>query len=348
MRNWTRRDWFHAMAAGLGGLFVARAGAATPDHGSLFVEKLLARFPAPEFDREICYRADATIQILKVPVFKRRGVGGAVASVREYRSGAEQALGISFLAGSNPSEAGGVNRFGYIEELVIERQSVPLEAAYFGVMTSSPEESFESARKAMGEAGKKQTYYAGIDGYLKASRSVSTEAAFLSSGAYTWGSHPPLSDLLRSALRDGGSKLKEKSDADPKWDIPVTFLYAVARSLKQPGGKHTLRYVYHGHEFELETEQEADASAGREFAERKLVERAEDVVRVNGRSKQLDASRKTAFTLWKDVRDQSGLPLRFEFRPKSFLKLSFEADPAIKPPASASWRRTAVPPTRGE
>ena len=314
----------------------------------LFIEKLLSRFPSPEFDQELCYRADVTIQILKVPVFRRRGVGGAVASVREYRKASEQALGISFLAGSNPSEAGGVNRFGYIEEVVVERHSVPLEAAYFGVMTSSPEDSFDHARSALGEAGKSKAYYAGIDGYLKAASSISTEAAFFSSGAYTWGSHPPLNELMKSALRDQESRVKEKAEADATWDIPVTFLYAIARALRQPGGKQSLRYVYHGHEFELETTQEPDLSAGKDFAQRQLVKRAEDVVRVEGRSKQLDSTRKTSFTLWKDVHERSGLPLRFEFRPKSFLKLSFEADTAIKPPVSASWRRDRPNHTIGE
>jgi hypothetical protein len=348
MRIWTRRKWFRALLAGMGGALVARAAAKSAESESLFVERLLARFPEPEMDRELCYRADATIQILKIPIFRRRGVGGAVANVREYRRGGEEALGISFLAGSNPAEAGGVNRFGYIEELVVERQSVPLEAAYFGVMTSSPEDSFEAARKAMGEAGKSQAYYAGIDGYLKASQSVSTEAAFLSSGEYTWGSHPPLNEMMKSALRDEGSRLKERAEADAKWDIPVTFLYAVARALRQPGGKQRLRYIYHGHEFDLETEQAPDPGAGKDFEERQLVARAEDVVRISGRSKQLDSSRKTSFTLWKDVRDNSGLPLRFEFRPKSFLKLSFEADSSVKPPATAHWRRSVATAARGE
>ncbi len=337
---WTRRQLLKRVLLASGAWaampWVALANTDRP----LFVEKLLARFPAPESDHELCYRADATIQILKVPLFRRRGVGGAVASVREYRKDSEQALGISFLAGSNPTEAGGVNRFGYIEEVVVEQHSVPREAAYFGVMTSSPEESFDSARSALGEAGKKDAYYSAIDGYLKASESISTEAGFRSSGAYTWGSHPPLNELMKSALRDQGSKVKEKAEADARWEIPITFLYAVARSLRQPSERNTLRYIYHGHEFELETWEQPDAVAGKEFAQRSMVASPDDVMRVEGRSKQIDAGKKAAFTLWKNRRDRSGLPLRFEFRPKSYLKLSFEADPSIRPPATASWRQS--------
>ncbi|MCW5964548.1 MAG: hypothetical protein KIT83_10965 [Bryobacterales bacterium] len=344
---WTRRKWCNRLLGTLGVWTLAPIEALASADRPLFIERVLARFPAPESNRELCYRADVTIQILKVPLFRRRGVGGAVASVREYRREAEQALGISFLAGSNPSEAGGVNRFGYIEEVVVEHQSVPLEAAYFGVMTSSPEDNFESARGALGESSKTQAYYAGIDGYLKGSKSVSTEAAFRSSGAYTWGSHPPLNELMKNALRDNGSQVKEKAEADARWEIPVTFLYAVAKSLRQQGGRQTLRYIYHGHEFTLETWEQPDPVAGKDFVQRNLVKRAEDVIRVEGRSKQMDANKRAAFTLWKDQQDRSGLPLRFEFRPKSFLKLSFEADPAVKPPVTASWRREVAAP-RGE
>jgi len=186
-------------------------------------------------------------------------------------------------------------------------------------------------------------YYAGIDGYLKGSRSISTEAAFRSSGAYTWGSHPPLNELMKAALRDQDSRVKEKAETDGGWEIPVTFLYAVARSLRRPGGRQTLRYIYHGLEFELETWEQRDPGAGKDFAARNLVHHAEDVVRVEGRSKQMDSSRKVAFTLWKDEQDHSGLPLRFEFRPKSYLKLSFEADSAVKLPATASWPRELSP-----
>lgn len=347
MKRFSRREFGQRLALLLGALPLLRASATAASERPLFIEQVLARFPNPEADFELCYRADVTIQILKVPLFRRRGVGGAVANVREYRKGPEQALGISFLAGSNPREAGGVNRFGYIEEVVVERQSVPMEAAYFGVMTSSPEESFESARGALGEAGKDQAHYAAIDGYLKAASSISTEAAFRGSGAYTWGSHPPLSDLMKRALRDGNSLVKEKSQADARWEIPITFLYAVAKALRQSSGRNTLRYIYHGHEFELETREQPDAVAGSEFLQRNLVRRADAVVKVEGRSRQLDNNRKAAFTIWKDCDNRSGLPLRFEFRPKSFLKLTFEADSAVKPPLTASRRREILS-ARGE
>ncbi|NJL37877.1 MAG: hypothetical protein HC899_14905, partial [Leptolyngbyaceae cyanobacterium SM1_4_3] len=79
-----------------------------------------------------------------------------------------------------------------------------------------------------------QAYYAGIDGYLKASQSISTEAGFVSSGKYTWAGHPPLADLMKRALADESSRVKEKSQANPRWEIPITFLYAISKAMRQP------------------------------------------------------------------------------------------------------------------
>jgi hypothetical protein len=337
---WTRREFssriFGSLAASLLPIPFAAASTTRP----LFVERILERFPAPRLNRELAYRADVTIQILRVPLYRKRGVGGAIANLREYQTGNVSAFGISFLAGSNPEQAGGVNRFGYIEEVVVEEGSVPAEAAYFGVMTSSPEDNFDSARSALGEASRDQAYYAAIDGYLKASKSVSTEAGFVSSGKYTWLGHPPLADLMRQALADQSSKVKEKSQANPRWEIPITFLYAISKALRQPAGKQTTNYIYHGQEFELETSRDPDRKRGEEFAAAGLVKNPAGVLRLEGRSRHMATNSRSSFVIWQDLADPDGLPLRFEFQPRSFLKLTFERDPSIRLPQPSKAART--------
>lgn len=332
---WTRREFSARISGSLAASLLPLDRLWANQPRSLFVERLLERFPAPRLSTQICYRADVTIQLFRVPLYRRRGVGGAVANLREYQSGRESAFGISFLAGSNPDQAGGVNRFGYIEEVVVEEGAVPAEAAYFGVMTSSPESDFQSARSALGESSRDQAYYAAIDGYLKASTSVSTEAGFMSSGKYTWYGHPPLAQLMKHALADQESKVKEKSQANPRWEIPITFLYAISKAMRQPSGKQTTNYIYHGQEFELGTSREADPKKGAEFREAGLVRDASHVLRLDGRSKHIATNSKSSFTIWQDSSDTSALPLRFEFQPKAFLKLTFERDPNVKAPARA-------------
>ncbi|MCC6262613.1 MAG: hypothetical protein IT169_03475 [Bryobacterales bacterium] len=327
----TRREFGSGVLVGIGAALspLRQLWGSAPK--PLHIEQLLERFPAPLAEAQSCYRADIAIQIFRIPLYRKRGVGGAVANLRRYRSGNESAVGISFLAGSNPPQAGGVNRFGYIEEVVLEAGAAPAEAAYFGLMTSSPESSFESARAALGEADREQAHYNGIDGYLKASKSVSTSAAFASSGKYTWSGHPSLAGLMKRALLDESSKLKEESRANPRWAVPLTFLYAISRALRQPEGKHRANYIYHGREFELETVREPDAKKGAEFQEAGLVKNWASVLRLEGRSKQLAKNGKTSFTIWQDASEANALPLRFEFQPKPFLKLSFERDPHMKP-----------------
>ena len=140
---------------------------------------------------------------------------------------------------------------------------------------------------------------------------------------------------MKKALLDENSKVTREAKASPRWGVPNTFLYAVSNALRQPESKWRTRYVYHGHEFELETTREPDTKKGAEFQEAGLVKDWASVQRLEGRSKQLATGEKTAFTIWRDANDTSALPLRFGFQPKSFLKLTFERDPHAKPPSLA-------------
>ncbi len=228
-----------------------------------------------------------------------------------------------------------MNGFGYVEEVVREEDALPAEAAYFGMMTSSPESSFESARDALGEADRKQARYAGIDGHLRPSESVSTAAAFPAPGKYTWFGHPPLTGLMRRALLNENSKVIREAKAGPRWNVPNTFLCAVSNALRQPESKRRIRNIRHGRKFERGIPREPDAKKGAEFQEAGLVKDWAAAQRLEGRSRYLATNDTTNFTIWQDANDRSALPLRFEFQPKSFLKLTFERDPHVKPPTLA-------------
>ena len=95
------------------------------------------------------YRADAIILVLGITIFRRAGVGGGQASLEETGEGASLRRTLFFAAGSDPKHAHGLNRLGWIREVVLGPASTPSESTYFGVLTSSPEESLEHARKAV-------------------------------------------------------------------------------------------------------------------------------------------------------------------------------------------------------
>jgi hypothetical protein len=65
---------------------------------------------------------------------------------------------------------------------------------------------------------------------------------------------------------------------------------------------------------------------GQQFASKGLVRDAATVWRLNGSIRDLDKDKSGEFKIWFDSTDASAIPIRFEFKPKSFLKLAFEQD----------------------
>ena len=68
------------------------------------------------------YRADATILVLGITVFRRAGVGGGRASLEEASDGTSLRRTLFFAAGSDPKHAHGLERLGWIREVVLGRR----------------------------------------------------------------------------------------------------------------------------------------------------------------------------------------------------------------------------------
>src|SRR5271165_3771710 len=124
----------------------SRAQAMHPFH----VDRLLEGNPSePVTEQYRQYRADAVVSLFSVTIFSRTGVGSGYASFRRGRRDGAVVTISRFGGGSFPARAHNLNRFGVIEEVVVEKESRPVEAAYFGFMTSSPEEGIGDARKSL-------------------------------------------------------------------------------------------------------------------------------------------------------------------------------------------------------
>ena len=74
----------------------------------------------------------------------------------------------------------------------------------------------------------------------------------------------------------------------------------------------TGRYVYSEQEYLLTLERQQPSSS------------PERLVAVRGKIRNLRTGRETSFRLWLE-HDSSIVPIRFEFQPRSFLRLTFEA-----------------------
>jgi hypothetical protein len=259
------------------------------------------------------YRADAAILFLGVAIYRRAGVGGGEASLQVTDDGGASRMTLFFAAGSDPKRAHGLNRLGWIREVVAASGSNPTQADYFGVLTSSPEESLEHARKAIDGPASKQSLYSAVNGVHTVGRSRSAVAHFEFPSDAVW-SDPRLIAAAQSAFRAGANWRETSWPASPPC-APPTFLFELARLLKQRAGQAAGRYVYNEQEYTLELEMEPGAAGTRA------------PLPVRGRLRNLRTGHPTEFRLWIEASGDSIVPVRIDFQPRSFLRLTFEAEP---------------------
>lgn len=273
------------------------------------------------------YRADAVITVLGVSLFSRAGVGAGFVTLQETASPDRRATLLQFGAGSIPARARGLNRLGFLEEAMVETPE-SFQAAYFGFMTSSPEESFADARKAVDApdaAGDPQ--YAVAEGSLSRTRMWSSVARLSAPASYGWGDCAPLIRKVRGAFRAARTDRRELPLPEPN-----TFLRSLLAAIRGPRREFACTYVYNAAQYRLQTRKTADPGAGRKLAARGLAQDAERVSAIRGEVRKLGTSRSTHFQLWvEDKPGGSSLPLRIELQARSYLKLGFEQDPTIPP-----------------
>ncbi len=135
----------------------------------------------PRFDAERRYRADAQVLLLGLPLLRREGVGGGSVRWREFQGGGATRL-LEFSGFSTADRAAGLNRLGFIREMARISENEVSECIYFGLMTASPEESADEARKALRSSAKDLAYTA-IEGRISAGDSASATAHFTAPAA---------------------------------------------------------------------------------------------------------------------------------------------------------------------
>jgi hypothetical protein len=257
------------------------------------------------------YRADAVILFLGIPIYRRAGVGGGRASVEETGEGASLRRTFFFAGGSDPKQALGLKRLGWIQEVVIGPSSEPLEAEYFGVLTSSPEESLEHARKSVAASPSGgASILSAVNGRHTPGHSRSAVTHFEYAANALW-SDRGLVEKARSTF-DANVNWRETTWPKQAAETPPTFLFQLANLLQQRTRRAEGRYVYNEQEYHLELD---IPLTGRERA-------------VRGTIHNLHTGHTVTFRLWLQDAGDSIVPIRIEFQPRSFLRLTFEALPA--------------------
>jgi hypothetical protein len=257
------------------------------------------------------YRADAVILFLGITIFRRAGVGGGQAALEAAGEGAALRRTLFFAAGSDPKRAHGLNRLGWMREVVLGPDSNPTEAAYFGVLSSSPEESLDHARKSVDAKPGGRGIFAAANGRHTAGHSRSAVTHFEYANGALW-SDRGLIEQAQSTFQPGVN-WRETSWPNSPNQAPPTFLLQLATLLKQRSRRSVGRYVYNEQEYQLELD---TPQAGRN---------KERLLPVRGKIRNLRTGYETPFRLWLEEASDSIVPVRFEVQPRSFLKLTFES-----------------------
>lgn len=301
----TRRTALRALGAVLAGSFFG-GGFRRSQAAALWQAPAQSRALFDDFRRqqtlERRYRADAAVTLGGITIFTRRGVGGALATVELGNCGGSSALALSFIAGSDPSRCAGLNRFGILQEAVVEGASVPA-FAFAGLITDNKEEDLEQARQALRSGAAQQLRMArggAQDGHIQAW----TDMIGLAQPC-TWRES---ADLLEKLSQDPPKAPVREFEADAG-----PFLSVYLKTALRPEEVSTTPFLHAGKLYRLELRR-------RPKGER------DGLIRDQHDAKIAD------FRVFEDPNDASGLPARIEYRAKSYLKLIFEADGHVERP----------------
>jgi hypothetical protein len=245
------------------------------------------------------YRVDATILVMSVPVFRRAGVGEGALSLRESRDENSRRLVLEFSAASDPGRANGLDRMGWIREAIVEQQGRPVRTAMLGIMSESTEQNPNEARSALHEGPGKR--FVAID-------SCSEPGATRTRLARVPRAAGALPDLARASFEP--ECLWRHSRWDTPHFAPMSFLYSILTALEGSSFPAESHYVYNEDLYRLHLERYAEARF------------------VRYRAAVQDLTRNLPpfhFQFWLAPGRSSFLPVRIDFQPRSFLRLTLEA-----------------------
>lgn len=289
----------------------------------------------------VTYRIDATVLlpllVTAVPVTRRADVGVATFAAYDCPGTGDARLrALEFFAGSFPERARGLNRLGFLREVVRFGRSGPEGTAHFGVITANREESVEQAKQALDQHADAQPYTV-IDGRITPAGASNTVTRMTLPGRWTsagelyrtvqpiWIATPPTDERVFPNV-DGQA-----------FSAPVGFLGALQISLHGLEGVEGRRnrrapvaYVHNGRAFTLDvSDTTVDRNQQRTFAQQGVVSPSAVIHRITYRI--LDNRRREVetFRVWvewpapsvPDPLPPPLVPVAFEFRPRSFLEL---------------------------
>ena len=260
------------------------------------------------------YRADATILVLGITVFRRPGVGGGRASLEEASDGASLRRTLFFAAGSDPSTHTDWNGWaGFAKSSSGPRQR-RRNPTISECSRLHPKRASITPEKRSQPSQPAAVRFSAVNGRNTAGRSRSAVTHFEFAAGTNW-SDRGLIDHAQSTFRTDVD-WRETSWPNLPNQAPPTFLLQLTNLLKQPTRRAVGRYVYNEQEYLLELDR---PQSGKD---------REGLLQVRGKIRNLHTGVESPFRLWLEDASDSIVPVRIEFQPRSFLRLTFEAVPA--------------------
>jgi len=254
------------------------------------------------------YRARATVLMLSAPLLHRDNVGSGYLHVSRQETGGRRQLRLEFGAGSLPERAAGMNRLGVFEETIVEAGELIESASYFGFMTASNEKDLDQARTAL-HSGPASSFTA-IRGQIERGQVSNRLLRIQNMASMSWAERERLTAQIRAKIADQTNPEAQSSTAALQ-DAPCSpFLYAVNRAMRSNAGTCSNRFIHNGQMHLLKSARKPGGQTGEMELDGKIYSAA---------GKEL-----STFRLWFDPAKVEQGPLKFEFRPRSFLRLTFE------------------------
>ena len=248
---------------------------------------------------ERCYRVDATVLLFGIPLFSKQGVGGGYAAAETGQCGADQAAALQFAAGSWPERCRGLNRFGVLQEVQVQHSGGSEAIAYAGLITPSKEDDLDGAKKAL------RPTQGEMDVTVASGSSSEGRMRFRAGNV----SIPAQRDWL--ALTETISRVSPPAGTSPReapLDGSTTFLQAMRRAALSGDPSFRCAFLHNGKPFVLEARRKPGAPC-----------EMWGTILTGSAAPRVCAEFRTSYA----AGDESGLPVRIEYRPKSYLRLTF-------------------------
>lgn len=302
-----RRSLFRLAAACLVGGAVRRLSASAT--ASVMEDMARQSGNATPTYKACSYVVNATVTFAGIPLFSKKNVGGAFVSIETSAAADATVTALQFAAGSWPERLKGFNRFGMTQEIVREQGGEVAESAYVSFMSSSPEKSLSEARQAF--ASQEVVPLTVALGRSSAHGSSAEVQHNKVPGTYTWRNCQDIADHLRSKIP---ASLSPASTVAP---VLPTFLFAVRRAMLVNNGL-PVRYAHDAKLYHLKTRTEQHPNS--------------DHLAVTGTISSESDHGQTDFNVWVPANNPSALPIRIQWRARSFLVLTLEASDQLQPP----------------